>query len=44
MSLRQAMRTSSFWMFALVMFICGGGDFFATTHLIPMATDYAFRL
>ncbi|HEY3278237.1 MAG TPA: MFS transporter [Syntrophorhabdaceae bacterium] len=40
MNLKQAMGTSSFWIFAGVMFICGGGDYFATTHLIPLATDY----
>jgi MFS family permease len=39
MGLKQAMGTSSFWLFALAMFICGGGDYVATTHLIPMATD-----
>jgi len=38
--LRQAMRTRSYWLFAVTMFICGGGDYVATTHLIPMATDY----
>ncbi|MEW6663790.1 MAG: MFS transporter [Thermodesulfobacteriota bacterium] len=37
--LRQAMRTPSYWFFAVAMFICGGGDYFATTHLIPLATD-----
>lgn len=37
--LRQAMRTPSYWLFAAAMFICGGGDYFATTHLIPLATD-----
>ena len=40
MGLKQAMGTSSFWLFMVTMFICGGGDYFATTHLIPMATDY----
>ncbi len=40
MGLRQALRTSSFWLFGIVMFICGGGDYFATVHLIPLATDY----
>lgn len=40
MGLKQAMGTPSFWIFAVVMFICGGGDYFATTHLIPLATDY----
>ena len=38
--LKQAMSTPSFWFFAIVMFICGGGDYFATVHLIPLATDY----
>ncbi len=33
------MRTRSFWLFLIVMFICGTGDFFVTTHLIPMVTD-----
>jgi len=40
LSLKQAMATSSFWFFTIVMFICGGGDYFATVHLIPLATDY----
>jgi MFS family permease len=35
----QAMRTPSYWLFAVALFICGGGDYFATTHLIPLATD-----
>jgi predicted MFS family arabinose efflux permease len=40
MGLREAMRTSSFWLFVLFMFVCGSGDFLVTTHLIPMVTDY----
>jgi MFS family permease len=40
MGIKQAMKTSAFWFFAIVMFICGGGDYFATIHLIPLATDY----
>jgi MFS family permease len=40
LSLRQAMRTYSFWLFLIVMFICGSGDFLVTTHLIPLVTDY----
>lgn len=40
LSLRQAMRTSSLWLFAVAMFVCGGGDFLLTTHLVPMVTDY----
>jgi MFS family permease len=39
-TLKQAMATRSFWLFAVPMFICGGGDYFATTHFIPLATDY----
>jgi MFS family permease len=38
--LKDAMRTSSYWCFILVMFICGGGDYLATTALIPLATDF----
>jgi len=40
MGLKQAMKTPAFWFFTIVMFICGGGDYFATIHLIPLATDY----
>jgi MFS family permease len=40
LSLRQAMRTYSFWLFLIVMFVCGSGDFLVTTHLIPLVTDY----
>lgn len=40
LGLKQAMGTSSFWLFTIVMFICGGGDYLATIHLIPLATDY----
>jgi OFA family oxalate/formate antiporter-like MFS transporter len=40
LGLRQAMRTKSYWLFVVVMFICGSGDYFATTHLVPLATDY----
>lgn len=38
-SLSQALRTTSLWAFMAMMFICGAGDFFSTTHLVPMATD-----
>jgi MFS family permease len=38
--LKQAMCTRSYWLYSVMMFICGGGDYFATTHLIPLATDY----
>jgi len=40
LSLREAMRTSSFWFFAMTMFVCGSADFFVTTHLIPFVTDH----
>ena len=34
------MRTYSFWLFLIAMFICGSGDFLVTTHLIPYVTDH----
>ena len=34
------MATRSFWLFLIIMVICGGGDNLILTHLIPMATDY----
>jgi MFS family permease len=40
LGLREAMRTGSFWLFAVAMFVCGAGDFLLTTHLVPMATDH----
>lgn len=40
LGLREAMRTSSFWLFVLFMFVCGSGDFLMTTHMIPMVTDF----
>lgn len=39
LGLKEAMRTPSFWLFTIVMFVCGSGDFFVTTHLIPFVTD-----
>lgn len=40
LSLGQAVKTRAFWLFAMVMFVCGSGDFLVTTHLIPMVTDH----
>jgi MFS family permease len=40
LGLRDAMHTRSFWLFSIVMFICGSGDFLVATHLIPLVTDY----
>ena len=28
------------WLFLIVMFVCGSGDFLITAHLIPWVTDY----
>ena len=39
LGLREAMRTTSFWLFTVAMFVCGAGDFLLTTHLVAMATD-----
>ena len=39
MGLREALRTKSYWLFLVVMLICGSHDFFVTTHLVPFATD-----
>jgi MFS family permease len=40
LSLGSAMKTSPFWLFLIVMFVCGSGDFLVTTHLIPFVTDH----
>lgn len=39
-NLGQAMTTRSFWLFLIIMVICGGGDNFILTHLILMVTDH----
>ncbi len=39
-TLLGALRTPSLWLFLIVMFVCGGGDFLISTHLIPWVTDY----
>ncbi len=41
LSLQAAMRTSAFWLFMVVMIVCGGGDYLVLLHLVPMVTDYA---
>jgi MFS family permease len=43
LSLGEAMRTSPFWFFLIVMFVCGSGDFLVTTHLIPFVTDHGIH-
>jgi MFS family permease len=40
LGLKDAMGTCSFWLFLIVMFICGSGDFLVSAHIIPMVTDY----
>jgi len=40
LGLNAALRTYSFWLFLIVMFVCGSGDFMITAHLIPWVTDY----
>jgi MFS family permease len=40
LTLSEAMRTRSLWLFTAAMFVCGGGDYFVMTHLVPMVTDY----
>ena len=39
-NLQQAARTGSFWLFVMVMFICGSGDFLVSAHLVAIATDH----
>jgi len=43
LSLGEAMKTSPFWFFLIVMFVCGSGDFLVTTHLIPFVTDHGIH-
>jgi len=40
LTLLEAMRTRALWLYAFVMFVCGSGDYFVSTHLVPMVTDY----
>jgi MFS family permease len=34
------MKTAPFWLYLMVMFVCGSGDFLVTAHLVPMVTDF----
>jgi sugar phosphate permease len=40
LTLAEAMRSRSLWLFTAAMFACGGADFLVSTHLVPMVTDY----
>lgn len=39
MSLREAMRTRTFWLLIVVYGICGFDDFFVATHVVAFAQD-----
>jgi MFS family permease len=41
LNLPQAMKTYSFWLFLIFMFICGSGDFLVATHLVPFISHPA---
>ena len=36
----EAIKTSLFWLYVGVMFVCGAGDFLISTHLVPLITDF----
>ena len=40
LNLTEAMKTAPFWLYLMVMFVCGSGDFLVTAHLVPMVTDF----
>lgn len=40
LGLRDALATRSLWLLVVTMFICGSGDYLATSHFINFATDY----
>ena len=40
LNLKEAMKTAPFWLYLMVMFVCGSGDFLVTAHLVPMVTDF----
>lgn len=40
LNLKEAIETASFWLYLMVMFVCGSGDFLVTAHLVPMVTDF----
>jgi sugar phosphate permease len=40
LTLHEAMRSRSLWLFTVAMFACGGADHLVTTHLVPLVTDY----
>jgi MFS family permease len=40
LTLAEAMRSRSLWLFTIAMFACGSADFLVNTHLVYMLTDY----
>ena len=40
LTLAQAMRTRSLWLFTAVMFVCGAGDFLLVNHIVAMVSDH----
>jgi predicted MFS family arabinose efflux permease len=40
LGLRMALGTYSFWLFLVIMFVCGSGDFLVAVHLVAMLTDF----
>jgi MFS family permease len=40
LGLRAALGTYSFWLFLILMFVCGSGDFLVAVHLVAFLTDF----
>ena len=40
LGLRMALRTYSFWLFLVIMLVCGSGDFLVAVHLVAFLTDF----
>jgi MFS family permease len=40
LGLRMALGTYSFWLFLVIMFVCGSGDFLVAVHLVALLTDF----
>jgi MFS family permease len=40
LTLSEAMRSRSLWLFAIALFACGSADFLVTLHLVPMVRDH----
>ena len=39
LTLAEAMRSRSLWLYTAAMFSCGGADFLVAAHLVPLVTD-----